>query len=537
MATSTHSQPITLDAVVVGAGFAGIYMLHRLRKLGLRARVLEAASGAGGTWFWNRYPGARCDIESMQYSYQFSNELQQSWEWKERYAAQPEILEYANHVIDRFELRADIQFNTRVHSAVFNESASQWLVTTETGEAFKASYCIMATGCLSTTNTPHFKGHESFKGEWYHTGQWPPAGVDFTGKRVGIIGTGSSAVQSIPLIAEQASSLTVFQRTPNFSVPAYNQSLDLEYVKKIKANYEAYRKLGRSQLLAYDFSLNPKTTAELSPEEFEATCEYHWALGGLNFYGTVADMLISPEANQIVGDFVRRKIREKVNDPAIAALLTPKSVIGCKRICADTNYYETYNRDNVNLIDVSQSPIEEITAAGIKANGIEYACEAIVLATGFDAMTGSLNRIDVRGKDNRSLKDKWSAGPRTYLGLTSAGFPNFFIISGPGSPSVLTCMITSIEQHVEFISDCITYLRDRGLTAIEATVEAEDQWVTHVNEVAAGTLFNSCSSWYLGANVPGKPHIFMPYVGFPPYVQKCDEVVASGYAGFELRAA
>ncbi|MGH8598008.1 MAG: flavin-containing monooxygenase, partial [Gammaproteobacteria bacterium] len=434
-------------------------------------------------------------------------------------------------------LRDHIQFDTWVTAAVFDEASSRWNIGTTAGETFRAKYCIMATGCLSSTNMPEFKGRDTFLGKLYHTGQWPHGGVDFTGLKVAVIGTGSSAVQSIPLIAAQAAHLTVFQRTANFSVPAHNKALDPAYVEKIKSGYQDYRRLGRSQLLAYDFSFNPKTAAEMTPEEIEATCEQHWQLGGLNFYGTVGDMLINPEANKVVGDFVRRKIREKVHDPAVADRLTPKSVIGCKRICADTNYYETFNRDNVKLVDVNRTPIQEITPDGIRVNGVEYPCAAIVFATGFDAMTGSLNRIDIRGKGQQKLKDKWSAGPRTYLGLTCAGFPNFFTISGPGSPSVLTNMVTSIEQHVEFIGDCLDYMRRRNLREIEAKIDAEDNWVTHVNEVAAATLFNSCSSWYLGANVPGKPRIFMPYVGFPPYVEKCNAVVADGYAGFELRAA
>ena len=534
MTTTTQSD---FDAIVVGAGFAGLYMLHRLRSAGLRARVLEAASGPGGTWFWNRYPGARCDIESMQYSYQFSKALEQEWDWTERYAAQPEILKYVDHVIERFNLREDIQFNTRVKSALYDERSARWTVTTEAGETLNAQFCIMASGCLSSTNLPEFKGRDSFKGDAYHTGQWPHAEVDFTGKRVAIIGTGSSSVQAIPLIAAQATHLSVFQRTPNYSIPAFNGPLTEDDRARTKANYATLREVGKQQILGYDIQFNEKLAANATPEEIRAECERRWRLGGLYFYGAFADMLISDEVNRTVADFVREKIREKVTDPALADLLAPKSVFGCKRICADTHYFETFNRANVTLVDVSQTPISEITANGVKVGEHEYAVDALVFATGFDAMTGSLNRIDIRGKGGQKLRDKWAAGPRTYLGLCCAGFPNLFTISGPGSPSVLTCMITSIEQHVEFIGDCIDYMRKTGQRQIEPTVEAEDAWVSHVNDVAAGTLFNFCNSWYLGANVPGKKRIFMPYVGFPPYVQKCNEVVANGYAGFSLSAA
>ena len=528
------SSTRTLDALVVGAGFAGLYMLHRLRSQGFNARIYEAASGPGGTWFWNRYPGARCDIPSLQYSYQFSEDLQQEWVWAERYASQAEILKYVDHVIERFKLRPDIQFNTRIQAAHFDEVSSRWQVTTSTGEQISAKFCIMATGCLSSTNTPDFKGRESFRGKVYHTGQWPHEGVDFTGQRVAVIGTGSSAVQSIPLIAAQAKHLTVFQRTANFSVPAHNAPLDPAEQKQAKANYAELRENGKSQLLAWDIDPNMKLAADATPSEIRAECERRWRMGGLYFYGTFADLLINPESNRVVAEFVCDKVREKVKDPAVAALLTPKSVLGCKRICADTDYFETYNRENVLLVDISKCGIDEITPNGLSAGGNAYAFDALVFATGFDAMTGSINRVDVRGRAGQKLKDKWAAGPRTYLGLSSAGFPNFFIISGPGSPSVLTCMITSIEQHVEFITECMDYLRKNRLAQIEAKVEAEDRWVEHVNEVAGGTLFNSCSSWYLGANVPGKPRIFMPYVGFPPYVAKCNEVVAKGYEGFAL---
>jgi cation diffusion facilitator CzcD-associated flavoprotein CzcO len=529
------STPVQkFDLIIVGAGFAGLYMLHRARKMGLNARVLEAGAGPGGTWYWNRYPGARCDIESMQYSYQFDDELEQAWNWKEKYASQPEILEYVDHVIERFKLADGIQYNTRVGAAVFDEANGRWTIDSTTGERFVAQFCVMATGCLSSTNLPGFKNKDAFKGPIYHTGQWPHEGVDFTGKRVAIVGTGSSAIQAIPLIAEQAAHLTIFQRTPAFTVPARNRALTEEEITAIKSDYDSLRTRAKQQILAFDIEFNERAASTMTDAEIRAECERRWEMGALNWYGAFADMLTDQRTNDLVSDFLRAKIREVVKDPKTADLLTPRTVFGCKRICADTGYYETFNRPNVTLVDISKQPIQEFTAQGLKVDGTEYVVDAIISATGFDAMTGSLHRIDVRGRRGEKLKDKWAAGPRTYLGLQSAGFPNLFMISGPGSPSVLTCMITSIEQHVEFISDTIGHMHANGIDLCEPTETAENEWVSHVNEVAAGTLLNNCNSWYLGANVPGKPRVFMPYVGFPAYVEKCREVVQSGYAGFDL---
>ena len=473
-------------------------------------------------------------MPSLQYSYQFSPELGQEWEWKERYAPQAEIMEYANHVVDRFGLRPHIQFDTRVASAVFDDASGRWTITTESGQRLGADHCVLATGCQSAANDPPFPGRDDFAGGWYHTGRWPHDGVDFSGQRVGVIGTGSSAIQSIPLIAAQAAELFVFQRTPNYSIPAHNGPLDPEEQRAIKARYPEYRAFLREQLIAWDIEMNEKTAAEMSPEELRAECERRWKLGGLYFYGTTADMLMDQRANDVVASFVREKIAEVVEDPATAELLSPKSVLGCKRICADTGYFETYNRDHVHLVDISGHPIDEITPRGIRVGETVYEVDAIVSATGFDAMTGAVDRIDIRGRGGARLCDKWSAGPRTYLGLTTAGFPNLFLISGPGSPSVLTNMMNSIEQHVDFVAASIAHLRARNLQRIEATLEAEDEWVDHVNEVAGTTLLLGCNSWYLGANVPGKPRVFMPYLGFPAYVEKCDDVVAKGYEGFQL---
>lgn len=525
------------DAVIVGAGFAGMYMLYRLREAGLKARVIEAGDGVGGTWYWNRYPGARCDVESMEYSYDFDEALQQEWEWSERYAPQPEILAYANHVADRFDLRRDITFGTRVTRAAFDEDALEWLVETDAGQSLRASFVVMATGCLSSANVPHFEGLEDFEGDWYHTGQWPQQGVDFTGKRVAVIGTGSSAIQSIPQIARQAAHLTVFQRTANFSVPAHNGPLSPDYVAETKANYRAFRAANRQQHPGFGSRTprNDQSVLDVDDAERQRRFEESWARGGFGFLAAFNDLGMSEESNKYAAEFVRNKIREIVDDPVTAEQLCPEQVIGCKRLCVDIGYFETYNRDNVSLVSIKQNPINRITPAGLIIGETEYAFDAIVFATGFDAMTGSLLKIDITGRDGLKLSEKWEAGPRTYLGLQIAGFPNLFTVSGPGSPSVLTNMIVSIQQHVDWIADCILHLRTANKRCIEAQVGAENAWVNHVNEIADMTLYPSCNSWYLGANVPGKPRVFMPYVGgLPLYTQKCNEVAQNEYEGFAI---
>jgi cyclohexanone monooxygenase len=525
------------DAVVIGAGFGGMFMLHRLLQQGLKVRLVERGSDLGGTWFWNRYPGARCDIQSVEYSYQFSEALQQEWEWTEKYATQPEILRYANHVADRFGLRAHMQFDALVTSARFDETDGRWRIELAGGGGLTARYCVAATGCLSSANTPEIDGRDDFTGEVYHTGHWPHDAIDFTDKRVAVIGTGSSAIQSIPLIAKQAAHLTVFQRTPNFSIPAHNAPLDPQFVASIKANYQDFRTANNALPFAAAFDNNEANAVDTDPAEVEAELEARWQRGGLGFLGSFADLLFDKKANDMAAEFIRRKIAERVNDPQVAKLLMPDTIAGCKRLCVDSNYYETFNRNNVALVDISDGGIDSIGAHCVHANGKPYEVDCIVFATGFDAMTGSLLKIDFCGRDGLQLSEKWSAGPRTFLGLCTAGFPNLFTVSGPGSPSVLTNMIPSIEQHVNWIADCIQYLNDGGHTGIEAPLKAEDDWVAHVNEVAEITLYPNCNSWYLGANVPGKPRIFMPYLGFPPYVEKCEEVAGNDYAGFELLQA
>ena len=526
-----------LDAVVIGAGFAGLYMLHRLRDMGLSVRVFERGSGVGGTWYWNRYPGARCDTDSVEYSYQFSDALQQEWRWTERFATQPEILRYLEHVADRFDLRRDIRFGTTVTEAAFDEAAGCWRIATDDGARLSASYCIMATGCLSAVNRPEFDGLDRFAGEWYHTGAWPHEGVSFAGKRVGIVGTGSSAIQSIPLIAAEVGHLTVFQRQANYTVPARNAPLDAGVYADIRAQYGELRQQAKQTPTGCWWHVNPATADEMSPSARRRELEARWETGGLCMYSVFKDVLMNDEANEIAAAFIREKIRGLVHAPQVAALLSPHSFVGCKRICLDTDYFATFNRPNVTLVDISDAPVEEITRAGLRTGGREYELDTIVFAIGYDAMTGPLLRIDIRGAGGQTLKAKWADGPRTYLGLLVEGFPNLFTITGPSSPSVLTNMVPAIEQHVEWIADCIANARACGRPRIEATREAEDGWMAHHEEVAAETLFPSCNSWYVGANVPGKPRKVTPYTGgFPTYIEKCDAVVANGYEGFSLTA-
>ena len=533
----THSGKF--DAIVVGGGLGGLYALHRLHRLGLKAKAFEAGSGVGGTWFWNRYPGTRCDVESLEYSYAFDNDLQQEWHWPERYGNQSEILQYINHVADRFDLRKDVQLNTRVTAADFDRGRNIWTVKTDKGDVVTAPFCIMATGNLSTPRVPDFKGIERFKGKWYHTGLWPHEGVDFTGLRVGAIGTGSSGVQMIPIVARQAKHLHVFQRTANFSLPARNGPMDLEIEARHKAEYTDRR------AAAYDtpfgiagFPPPTKSALDATPEEREAQYEAKWAEGGsISFLYSYTDILVNKASNDTASEFVRNKIRGIVKDPVTAELLAPKDhPIGTKRLCLDTNYYETYNRDNVTLVNARATPIEEITENGLRtADGTEYEFDAIVFATGFDAMTGALKEIDIRVGNGPALAEKWEGGPTTYLGLMVAGFPNMFTITGPGSPSVKTQMIVAIEQHMDWIADCLGTMRQRGMARIEPTPDAERDWVQHVNDVADSTLYPLANSWYVGANIPGKPRVFMPYVGgFAGYKKKCDAVAANGYEGFSM---
>ncbi len=505
--------------------------------LGFRSGSSRQATALAGPGTWNRYPGARCDSESYYYSYSFSKELQQEWEWTERYPAQSEIMRYLDHVADRFDLRRDIQFGTRVTEASFDRQANRWHIGTASGERFAAKFLITAVGCLSAANTPEINGLETFEGKWHHTGRWPHDGVDFAGQRVGLIGTGSTGIQAAPVIAEAAAHLTVFQRTPNFSVPARNAPMTPEFQGQVKANYDEIRRKTRASTNGHPFDISERPALDTAPDERRALYEAAWEQGGLRFRATFKDLLINKEANDTAAEFIRSKIREIVKDPAVAEKLTPYDhPFAAKRPPIDTNYFETFNRPNVSLVNVREAPIERITPNGVKTSDAEYALDIIVFATGFDALTGPLLSMDIRGEDGRSLKEAWAAGPRTYLGLQVAGFPNLFTITGPGSPSVLCNMPVPIEQHVEWVENCIAYMRERHLERIEATAEAADRWVAHVNEAANATLLPLAnSSWYLGANIPGKPRVFMPYAGgMARYRQICDEVAARDYEGFLL---
>ncbi len=524
------------DVIIVGAGISGMYMLYRMRELGLSARVIEMGSDLGGTWYWNRYPGARCDTDTMEYSYSFDEDLQQEWEWPERYPTQPEILAYLNHVAERFHLRPDISFSTRVDAAVFDEATKRWRVQTDDGAVLSAQFLIMATGCLSAPNMPSIDGMETFSGPIYHTARWPHEEVDFSGLRVGIIGTGSSGVQAIPVVARQAEHLTVFQRSAQWSVPARNRPADPDLTAEIKADYAGFRARNRlqsdaqlSHIPANDFS-----AMSVSEEERQRIFEDGWQMGGFPFYRSFNDITLNPESNKAAADFVRAKIREIVKDPKVAQMLIPAYTIACKRPVLDSGYFETYNRSNVLLVDISAAPIQAITPSGIRTAEADYELDIIIFATGFDAMTGALLRIDIQGRNGLTLREKWAAGPVNYLGLGVSGFPNLFTITGPGSPSVLTNMVVAIEHHVEWVADCINYMVEHNHPCIEATDEAQEDWVSHVNEVAGNTLHHTCHSWYFGDNIPGKPQVFMPLWGFPPYVEKCEEVVAKGYEGFVL---
>jgi cyclohexanone monooxygenase len=528
----------TFDAIIVGAGVGGLYAIHRLRKLGFKLRAFEAGDEVGGTWYWNRYPGCRCDVESLEYSYSFSDELQQEWHWPERYGTQPEILRYINHVADRFDLRRDIEFNTRVKAAGFDSKTNLWTVTTDKGHVATARYCIMATGNLSTPRKPDIAGLGSFKGQWYHTGLWPHEGIDFTGLRAGVIGTGSSGVQSIPIIARQAKHLYVFQRTANFSLPARNAPMSPDKERAHKAEYPARRRAAFDTPFGIAGYPPPvKSALEASDEERQHAYEEKWAEGGsISFLYSYTDLLVNQEANDTASEFVRRRIRATVKDPKTAELLCPNNhPIGTKRLILDTDYYDTYNRDNVTLVDIRSKPIQEVTPTGLRTADAEYALDAIVFATGFDAMTGAMKEIDIHTDAGLLIRAKWEGGPRTYLGIMVAGFPNLFMITGPQSPGVKSQMILACEQHVDWIVDCLQYLRGLGLTRIEAEQNAEDSWVRHNNEVAERTLYPLANSWYVGANIPGKPRVFMPYVGgVTAYKKKCDEVAARGYEGFRL---
>ena len=529
------------DAVVIGAGFAGLGMLRKLREEhGMSVQVYETGDGVGGTWYWNRYPGARCDSESYMYCFSFSKEMLQDWNWSGKYPEQPEILSYLNHVADRFDLRRNIQFNTRVTSARFLEDANLWEVETDQGDRVTSQFLITGIGCISSGNVPDIKGLDSFQGEQYHTGSWPHEEVDFAGKRVAVIGTGSSGIQSIPVIARQAEHLTVFQRTPQYTIPSRHGTIDRKFLEKtVKPNYDDLMERARWSTGGFPMDRDERSALEISAAERLEIYEASWAEGGIRFLSTsFKDVSTDRRANDTMAEFIRKKIREMVQDPETAEKLMPTDhPFGSKRPLIDTDYFETYNRENVELVDIRHSPIQEITPRGIRTDDQEFEFDMIVFATGFDAMTGTFFKMDIRGRDGLPLKEKWSEGPKTYLGLQTAGFPNMFMITGPGSPSVLSNMPVSIEQHIDWIADLLQHMREHDIKSVEAEADAEKAWVVHVNEVAEPTMFMQANSWYLGANIPGKPRVFMPYAGgVGTYRKKCNEVADNGYEGFILGA-
>jgi len=526
----------SVDAVIVGAGFAGLYLLHRLRGLGFSTRVFERGGDVGGTWYWNRYPGARCDVESMQYSYSFDEDLQQEWRWSEKFSTQTEILAYANHVADRFDLRKDIDFETEVTSAHFDEEAGRWRIETDAGERVSARFYVMATGCISTAQIPEIDGLSDYRGRTFHTGNWPHEKIDFAGRRIAVIGTGSSGIQAIPVLAGEAAHVTVFQRTPNYSIPSRNGPMTAEYERSWKQDYPARRAEMRYTGHGSLKDVNDKPALSVDEDERQAVYRKRWEIGGAAYLGSFNDLLTDQAANDTAAGFVRDQIRDIVKDPATAERLAPKSYpIGTKRICVDSGYFETYNRENVELVDISGGPIERITPTGLTADGREFAFDDIVFATGFDAMTGTLFNVDIRGRGGQPLREKWEAGPRTYLGFMTEAFPNLFMITGPGSPSVKSNMMVSIEQHVDLVTDSLLHMREQGLDLMEPEPAAEDEWVAHVQDVANETLFPRANSWYMGANIPGKPRLFMPYIGgVGNYRKICEQMVADDFKGFRF---
>jgi cation diffusion facilitator CzcD-associated flavoprotein CzcO len=529
--------PASVDLLVVGAGFAGLYMLYKARQLGLRALVVDAAAGVGGTWFHNRYPGARVDIQSLEYSYAFDEALQQDWHWTERYAGQPELLRYANHVADRFGLRDGILLDTRLVRAHFDEASARWVAEAQGGQRWSAQFLVMATGALSAPNTPDLPGLQQFAGQVLHTAQWPRQAVSLSGLRVGVVGTGSSGMQVITAIAPEVAQLTVFQRTANYAVPAHNGPLDPALEARTKADYAGFRERNLRMRGGFGCDLPPNPVSALAVGAAARTAQFEarWQEGGFAFLGAFNDLLLNDEANGLAAEFVRGKVRATVRDPVTAEMLCPRHTLGCKRLCVDTGYYATYNLPHVRLVDLNTSPIEEVTPSGVRVGGREVALDALVLATGFDAMTGALTRIDLVGRGGLSIQQKWAAGPMNYLGLMVAGFPNLFHVAGPGSTAAFTNVMRAIEHHVDWIADAVLHLRRLGLASIEATEAAETDWVAHVQQAARNTIFLSCNSWYVGANIPGKARIFMPLLqGFPAYRARCSEVAATGYSGCHL---
>lgn len=531
---STTAADVDYDVVIIGAGFAGMYQMHKLRQLGQTVHIFETGDDVGGTWYWNRYPGARVDIQSMEYSFSFDDDLQQQWRWKERYAPQPELLNYAKHVSDRYDLRKDISFSTRVTGLAWDDEARTWTVSTDDGQTSTARFVIAATGCLSKPSRPQFAGMDDFQGDIYYTSSYPKEGVDLAGKKVAVIGTGSSGLQTITTIAPVVGSLTVFQRTPSFAIPAHNHEIDDDHDAEIKANYGEIRQIGRATKVGFNQRAGSTFFTEADPADARRDLDERWERGGLGFSAGYADVLTNPAANEFAAEYVREQIRKTVKDPKTAELLCPKTYpIASKRMCVDTGYFEVYNQDNVELIDINADPIEMMTPTGIRAGGRDFEVDVILLATGFDAMTGALNSIEITN-GSQAMATKWAHGPRTYLGLMSHGYPNLFTITGPQSPSVLSNMMVSIEDHVDWIATTIGDLTEAGDTRIEAELDAEDDWVNLNNDLGNFTLMPQANSWYMGANIPGKDRIFLPFIGgTDAYAQIISGVRLASYHGFD----
>lgn len=526
-----------LDAIIIGAGFGGMYGLHRLRSMGLKVHAIEAGSDVGGTWYWNRYPGARCDVMSIDYSYSFSDEIQQQWTWSEQFAAQPEILAYAQFVAEKLDLKRDISFNTRASAVHYDEAASLWRVQTESGQSFEARFCLMATGPLSMPKQVDIAGASRFKGELYLSGKWPHHDVDFSGKRVAVIGTGSSGIQIVPVVAQQADHLYVYQRTPSFTLPMRNRKLDEDYVAHIKAHYPSLRQAARHSLTGGVRPITMRPLFSVTPAEREKLMEDAWQQSGLHFLGLFSDLLTNKDANEVVAEFVRGKIAETVNDPDTARRLTPQGYpIFARRPCLDTGYYEAFNRDNVTLKDCLEDPILEITEKGIRTAQGEVEVDIIIAAIGYDALTGAMLSMDIRGRDGRTLNDKWAGGGRSHLGLMIEGFPNMFVIAGPNGPSALANFVLLNEQNIDWVSDCIAHMDAQGFTSIEANLDAEEAWMQKVTTLGSLSLYPTANTWYTGANVPGKARTFPVYIGgLGRYREICSDAAASGYSGFTLR--
>lgn len=537
MAEASNGGSLHHEVIVVGAGFAGVYAVHRLVRDGRDVLCLEAAADVGGVWYHNRYPGARCDILSIDYSYSFSKELQDDWNWSERYAPQDEILRYIQHVADRFGLRRFMVFENRVTAMRRDDDSGLWSLRTDAGTTYTARFVVMATGPLSHPRDPDFPGFADFRGEVLRTSSWPHRAMSFEGRRVGVIGTGSSGVQSIPEIAKTAAHLTVFQRTPVFAVPARNARFSPEDLAAVRARYAEYRKELKSGFAGNYMTTTGKKAAEFSAAEQRRILDALWLEGGLGIASIFTDVLTDESANRVVADYVRERIREQINDPAVAEKLLPRTYpIATKRPCVESGYYAAFNQPNVSLVDLRTTPIERVTPGGIQTSDRHYDLDVIVLATGFDAVTGALKAINPVNGKGRHLVDEWAEGPTTYLGLAVAGFPNLFMVAGPGGTSVLGNVVAVAEAGVDWIADCISWLYAHGHDTIEATAKAQDAWTDHVAEVGRYTLFPKADSWYMGANIPGKKRVLLAYIGgFSNYVGKCNEVAATSYAGFVAR--